>query len=247
MKWIITVFVLFFLVSCTMKEIAYKPINSLDNYKLESSYERNYKVGVISTVNVGTALIRLQNLGKLTRPAFKSSNDFELPKGSQLDIIPKMFIKSTDYYFVCGKSASGIFISTSLSPSSGQDVIEIDSDGFILRGACLLKDGKMFAYWVEDYKSLAKFEATNKVMEMRSIYHFELSYTGKSGNIIKISYREYEKNIARSSFNQELEFDISEDKIIGFKGLKILIHSASNTSIEYEVIDEGNLNWVIYG
>jgi maltodextrin utilization protein YvdJ len=247
MKWFLSVFVLFFLISCTLKEITYQYINNTNNFKLNSYYIKNYVLGKKITINTGEKIVAIKKANDIIRPAYQSTNDFALPKGSELDMIPKMYVKSSEFYHLCGKSDSGIYISKHLYLSSNQDVIEINNDGYILRGACLYRDEKMFAYWKGDYKSLSKFESVNEVTNKVSKYHFELSYTGKSGNVIKLSYREFENDKVRSAFNQELEFDISDDNKIGFKGMIIKIHSATNSSLEYEVIDEGSLNWVIFG
>ena len=49
-------------------------------------------------------------------------------------------------------------------------------------------------------------------------------------------YREYVNNMARPSFSQDLQYDLSESNIIGIKGLRIEVLKAGNTKIEYKIV-----------
>ena len=64
----------------------------------------------------------------------------------------------------------------------------------------------------------------------------EFIYNGKVGNAIKFSYREFVDDLARPAFTQDLQYDLTESKVIGFRGLRIEILSATNTKIEYKVL-----------
>jgi len=68
----------------------------------------------------------------------------------------------------------------------------------------------------------------------------ELVYNGKSKNQIKIIYREYIENMARPAFTQELQYDLSESNIVGFKGARIEILEATNTTITYKILNDFN-------
>ncbi len=61
-------------------------------------------------------------------------------------------------------------------------------------------------------------------------------YNGKVGNAIKFTYREYADDLARPAFTQDLQYDLTESNIIGFKGLRIEILSATNIKIQYKVL-----------
>ncbi len=69
--------------------------------------------------------------------------------------------------------------------------------------------------------------------------HFrrELVYTGKSGSTIKLLYREYISDMARPAFTQELTYEIEEDNIIGFQGVRIELLDTSNVSITYRLLN----------
>jgi len=67
-------------------------------------------------------------------------------------------------------------------------------------------------------------------------YQLEFIYGGKTGDILKFTYREFIGDIARPSFFQNIEYDVSVEKIIGFKGLRLKILDSSNTSLNYEIL-----------
>jgi hypothetical protein len=68
-----------------------------------------------------------------------------------------------------------------------------------------------------------------------------LIYSGRVGNKLKISYREFNNNMARSAFSSEVEYDLSESNLIGYAGARIMVISASNTEIKYKVISNFNV------
>jgi len=51
----------------------------------------------------------------------------------------------------------------------------------------------------------------------------ELIYNGISRNTIKISYREFIKDMARPAFYQELNYDLDQSNLIQFRTLKIKV------------------------
>ncbi len=67
-----------------------------------------------------------------------------------------------------------------------------------------------------------------------------LIYSGKIGTKVKIGYREFSNNMARPAFNNDVEYDLSESKIIGYKGARIEILEATNEFIRYRVIQNFN-------
>jgi len=80
---------------------------------------------------------------------------------------------------------------------------------------------------------------TDKVITNDS-FRRTLIYSGRVGNKLKISYREFSNNMARSAFSSEVEYDLGESSIIGYAGARIKVISATNTEIKYEVIKNFN-------
>ena len=78
---------------------------------------------------------------------------------------------------------------------------------------------------------------------VRSSTKSELIYSGKAGNVIKIVYREYSNDYARPAFSQELQYDLSETKLLKFKKTTIEVMSATNQEITFKVLDSPNLRF----
>ena len=69
----------------------------------------------------------------------------------------------------------------------------------------------------------------------------ELIYNGRIDNDIKFVYRELATQpnggaIMRSPFQQDVQYDLNESDVIGFKGMRLKVIEATNTKINYEVI-----------
>ncbi|QOW45793.1 MULTISPECIES: hypothetical protein [Acinetobacter] len=67
-----------------------------------------------------------------------------------------------------------------------------------------------------------------------------LIYNGKVGNKINIGYREFSSNLARPAFNNDVEYDLSESKTIGYKGAVLEVIEANNQMIKYKVLKNFN-------
>ncbi|MQA19166.1 hypothetical protein [Rugamonas rivuli] len=63
-----------------------------------------------------------------------------------------------------------------------------------------------------------------------------LLYNGKIGNRITLSYREFSQDLARPAFTNEVAYDLSESKILGYKGARLEVISATNTELTYRVV-----------
>lgn len=64
----------------------------------------------------------------------------------------------------------------------------------------------------------------------------ELIYTGKVGNKIRFTYREFQNGMAREAFNVDVEYDLNDGNVISYKGATVEIISATNQRIEYKVL-----------
>lgn len=69
-----------------------------------------------------------------------------------------------------------------------------------------------------------------------------LIYSGRVGNKLKISYREFNNDLARAAFSTEVEYDLGESNIIGYAGARLEVIKATNTEIEYIVLKNFNSN-----
>jgi len=92
-----------------------------------------------------------------------------------------------------------------------------------------LGDDKVFL----DYKIVNDMEVINDDADS---FRQEFIYNGKVDNNIKFIYREFSSNMNRFAFQQDVQYDLNESNIIGFKELEIEIIEATNQSITYRVL-----------
>jgi hypothetical protein len=64
----------------------------------------------------------------------------------------------------------------------------------------------------------------------------EFIYNGRIGNSIKFIYREFADELARPAFTQDLQYDLSESSIVGFRGMRIDVIEANNIKIKYKLL-----------
>jgi hypothetical protein len=82
------------------------------------------------------------------------------------------------------------------------------------------------------------FEAIVKTnaVDCSECFKQQFIYNGKINNGLKFIYREFINDMARPAFSQDLQYDLADGNLIGFKGLRIEIIKATNTNIEYKVL-----------
>ena len=102
------------------------------------------------------------------------------------------------------------------------------------------KAGAIQVFNVASCGNESQFELTKKPLLTKDSFQQTLIYSGKVGNKINISYREFSGNIARPAFNNDVEYDLSESSIIGYKGAKIEVLEATNQHIKYRVLRNFN-------
>lgn len=68
-----------------------------------------------------------------------------------------------------------------------------------------------------------------------------LIYNGKVGNKISIGYREFSNNVARPAFSNNVDYDLGESKVIGYRGAEIEILEATNRHIKFRLIKNFNV------
>lgn len=81
------------------------------------------------------------------------------------------------------------------------------------------------------------FERKNWSSASKNSFQQTLIYNGKVGDKINIGYREFSSDTARPAFNNDVEYDLSQSKQIGYKGALIDILEANNQQIKYRVVN----------
>lgn len=91
-----------------------------------------------------------------------------------------------------------------------------------------------------DDSNAVSFDKLKKPIISQDAFQRTLIYSGKVGNKINIGYREFSGNLARPAFSNNVEYDLSESKNIGYKGALLEIVEATNRAIKYKVISNFN-------
>lgn len=86
-------------------------------------------------------------------------------------------------------------------------------------------------------KEKIKFSETISEVKCEKCFKHQFIFNGKVNNSLKFTYREFIDDMARPAFTQDLQYDLSESNIIGFKGLRLEVIDANNTNIQYKVIN----------
>lgn len=81
-----------------------------------------------------------------------------------------------------------------------------------------------------------QFREVNLVDEDQPSFKQEFIYNGRYQDNLKFIYREFSKDLARPAFTQEVQYDIANESVVGFKNLLIEVVEASNTKIRYKVL-----------
>jgi len=187
-----------------------------------------------------------------TTPKINELNSKEIGETLILDL--KAFVydaikvtkgsKSSTYYI-----KSEITESNYVLKSQTKNHYLYQSDTFSTNGIAIPKNGgpeKIFIWETPnsvstyDLKDKIEYKKTKVFEPKKNNFKREFIFNGKTSNNLKFTYREYVDDIARPAFTQDLQYDLNESNIIGFKGLRIEIVKATNTNIEYKVLNNFN-------
>lgn len=99
-------------------------------------------------------------------------------------------------------------------------------------------------YGCSSYQALAKgvdFEFVDRSFEKQRtgevVPRRELVFQGGSPKEVRLLYREFTKHdLLKPAFTQSLTYDISHDRVIGFRSMRVEVVEASGTSMKYKVL-----------
>jgi hypothetical protein len=167
------------------------------------------EIGSVSTVGIGENLIS-QGTGKVETSLILANDE-------TFDVIT---LKKGLYPFVMENSEIIKFV------RDGKVIIFDKSNKNICIGN--IKDGKC-----RSVKHSFDSRLSNK---SKNGFQQNILYNGKIGNKIALGYREFSNNMARQAFSNEVNYDLSESTILGYKGARIEVLKATNTEITYRIL-----------
>lgn len=85
----------------------------------------------------------------------------------------------------------------------------------------------------------AKFDCVMGVTTNYPAASFQhtLIYSGGIGDKITVGYREFQRNVARPAFNNDVTYDLAESMILEYKGARLGVLHVSNAEIKYKVLE----------
>jgi hypothetical protein len=177
-------------------------------------------IGTITTAQIGDHLLRKGLIVEGEVLSLKSK-----ASGFAYDILPgeypQLGYTDTEKFFL----PAGIIKNPLADPYQGMSVKNED-----LTKVCVITVFGVRACYD------AKFEIVKRATERDASFQQTLIYSGRIGSKINIGYREFSNNSARPAFNNDVEYDLSASKVIGYKGAQIEVIDANNSEITYKVI-----------
>ncbi len=198
---------------------------------------KNYTIKQEKTVYVGNEIIENSNLKRYYKDVFtikyKASMDYKNILKNKVYEVQGYSREDNNVNYVFIFSENGYF-----------RYLKLDNNGNIKNTNLYDSSGKIL---ISDYiqNSNLKFESIKLRDEVKSYskfldgsFKYQLIYSGKDGNNIKIAYREFSNDMARAAFYQNLTYNLNESKVIRYKNIKIKVIKATNEGIKYIVLED---------
>ena len=213
------------LTSCGAKKSSVIP-------KISTTFEPG--LNEINKVEIGIPLVSKEK--NQTYDAIKITKEFQIELDYIVETIEvgELFINdfTTEKYDLFSNSTDSKLVIA--VPRNGENLMICTSnvnDGIYTTGVSTV--GMNFIL----PKEKIEYIKTKAIATVKEYFKQEFIYNGRVGNALKFIYREYVNDYARPAFTQDLQYYLSESKAIGFRGLRIEIISATNTEIQYKVLE----------
>ncbi|MBU2445177.1 MAG: hypothetical protein KJ666_06335 [Bacteroidetes bacterium] len=201
---------------------------------------KNYQLNVSQKVSIGDPIIEVENAN--VKDAYVVLFDYQTPTlglfGSQ-----QMFLNKGDRFTAVAFIPSDLnaVLVREEGPEKKSIFIHIYPNGKINRGWCLA-DGTVPVQgsWTKEQL----FVKSDNPSRTENSFRAQIIYSGITGNTVKAVYREFSNDYARPAFTQELQYSLDESNVISYKSIKIKIIKATNSEIEFTVVDDGGLPWL---
>lgn len=195
-------------------------------------------IGEVKTVEVGESLVWKEK--QVTIPAI----DIEQTIEHQAENLGNHFTLTvlSGRYFERGKDNFGIFYEAKKGNFLVNNEVAESAAGIYITNS---DPTKTEIYMINpQYGPLTYTRAG--IPFKKSFYHKrddlsfkkELVYTGVSQKVVSILYREFNEDIARPAFSQELKYDLSESNVVGYRGARFEIIKATNQGLTYKTLKQ---------
>jgi len=209
------------LTSCMNMYAPVERVNSL------TSYETTFypEVAVQSTVNLGDTMM-MQGKGWYVDCIVP---DFEYTESNRSFLLTvKKGVK------ICGEKEGDNYFTTSYDPFGGRGVNpplwSVTNVGNNMAQWCA---GAIVAYCHK--RSITDHKIVKEFRQAKDTFQQSIEYMGRSGDVLKFIYVEFNENMARAAFNRNFQVDLKEGKTVNYKGAEIEIIEADNVQVTYVI------------
>lgn len=199
-------------------------------------HQSTYNIGQIQEKNVGESLITIVDAMVFLNvyDGYKAVKTYQPPDVvSSVSVEKVLPINEGSEWILNGKTKTGESLFSSDSFNAQTCIVSNTSNEFYGISNC---DLFFIIEWPEKISGILKPSAKiTKTKYKDGSFKQEFIYNGKSKDTIKLQYREYKDDLARMAFYQDLIYDLSESKVIGFRGMMIEVLEATNSGIKFIV------------
>lgn len=152
---------------------------------------------------------------------------------------------SAGFYPLAGRNAQGAFYGFQYMRSTragygavSKNILGDEPQSVMTTAAA----GQICIVTIADVKVCGRgdFEPATRREESDDNFQQTLLYSGRVGDRIRLSYREFSGSMARPAFNNDVEYDLSTSDVVAYRGARIHVIAADNTQITYEVLSNFN-------
>lgn len=245
-----------FLSACVTSKIM--PVQ-VEERGIEHVVDKNYEIGQRKSVYVGDAMVRLKDyfVHRVVEAAIEPNVDFSMEgsnlngtgmhvilKGKKSDSYPIVGIADLDGQKLYVVQVPGRNVAANINVAGCMPCVLFDvntgapvSKGIFGNGYFTPGDG--FTRITPSSVRMAR-SSTESIIAEKGYINQEIIYSGLAGGAMRLAYREYSKeDHARPAFYQELTYDLNS-QFIRFRNIRIQVHSATNESISYTVLEDGH-------
>lgn len=196
----------------------------------------SFQIGLEQQTTLGDPMVIDENLyfyKGLVATSALNTKTLSLIEGDMLKLYGKTE-KGIAFYKPVGSKSEQIFSPPFSNISKKWHVcVAVDYNGAAIGEANCEMDNVI--KWAEPFKGLKEAP----IFEEGSI-RMELIYNGKTKDTVRLTYREFKNNFAQAAYTQDLTYDLSESKTIGFRKMRIDIVEATNSYIKF-IIQHGDM------
>lgn len=207
------------------------------NYAPEIKQFSRPPIESVSTVSVGDEMIAQGNTSDQEGIDLATSVSISWAYTLSRGFYPKVGANDRVNFYSFGFNtapAPGYGILTKSALSDPPQAVQANKDG---SNVCVVTVFNLAAC-----NPSARAQLTKKAISSENAFQQTLIYNGRVGEKINIGYREFYGSAARPAFNNNVEYDLATSDTIAYRGAKIKIIKADNSSITYQVLSNFNVS-----